>query len=55
VQERFDYLYSDKELKSWAPRLTKLAEQTKQTHVLMNNCRGDAAQRNGRQLIDLLS
>jgi uncharacterized protein YecE (DUF72 family) len=54
VQERFDYLYSEKELRSWRPKLTELAEQTAQTHVLMNNCKGDAAQRNARQLIELL-
>jgi uncharacterized protein YecE (DUF72 family) len=55
VQERFDYLYSEKELKTWKPKLTKLAADTAQTHVVMNNCRGDAAQRNGRQFIELLS
>lgn len=55
VQERFDYLYSQEELTSWAPRLEKLAEQTGETHIVMNNCHGDAAQRNGRQLIDLLT
>jgi uncharacterized protein YecE (DUF72 family) len=55
VQERFDYLYSEKELKAWAPKLTKLAEQTGQTHVVMNNCHGDAAQRNGQQFIELLT
>jgi uncharacterized protein YecE (DUF72 family) len=54
VQERFDYLYSEKELRSWAPKLRKLADETERTHVLLNNCHGDAAQRNARQLIDLL-
>jgi uncharacterized protein YecE (DUF72 family) len=55
IYEKYGYSYSEKELKSWAPRLSKLAEETAQTHILMNNCRGDAAQRNARQLIDLLA
>jgi uncharacterized protein YecE (DUF72 family) len=55
IYEKYGYSYSEKELKSWAPKLSRLAEETAQTHVLMNNCRGDAAQRNARQLIDLLA
>jgi uncharacterized protein YecE (DUF72 family) len=53
VEDRFDYLYSEPELRSWAPKLEKLSQQTRETHVLMNNCKGDAAQRNARQLLDL--
>ena len=53
IYEKFGYLYSDKELKSWAPKLTQLAEKA-QTHVLMNNCRGDYAQRNAASLMDFL-
>src|SRR3712207_8746411 len=33
---------------------SKLADETQQTYVLMNNCAGDAAQRNAAQLIDLI-
>ncbi|HEX8346662.1 MAG TPA: DUF72 domain-containing protein [Actinoplanes sp.] len=54
IQEKFGYRYSDAELAEWAPRLRALADQTEQTHVLMNNCAGDAAQRNATTLIDLL-
>jgi uncharacterized protein YecE (DUF72 family) len=54
IHEKFGYLYSQEELAEWAPKLRGLAEQTKQTHVLLNNCRGDYAQRNAAQLIDLL-
>jgi uncharacterized protein YecE (DUF72 family) len=54
IYEKFGYLYPDKELKSWAPRLEKLAQETAQTHVLMNNCRGDYAQRNAATLMDFL-
>jgi uncharacterized protein YecE (DUF72 family) len=54
IYEKFGYLYSEQELRSWVPRLEKLSEEAGQTHVLMNNCRGDFAQRNAQTLIDLL-
>jgi uncharacterized protein YecE (DUF72 family) len=54
VLDRFDYDYSTTELREWTPKLRKLAAQTDQTYVIMNNCRGDQAQRNGGQLLDLL-
>lgn len=54
IHEKFGYEYSTKELREWAPKLRGLAEQTRRTHVLMNNCYSDYAQRNAAQLIDLL-
>jgi uncharacterized protein YecE (DUF72 family) len=54
VQRRFKYLYSREELAAWAPRLTALADEAKTTHVLMNNCYRDYAQRNARELAELL-
>jgi uncharacterized protein YecE (DUF72 family) len=54
VQRRFAYLYSDEELKRWAPRITKLASEAETTHVLMNNCHRDYAQRNAARLTELL-
>ena len=55
VQRRFAYLYSEKELKKRVPKLEQLAADAAETHVLMNNCHSDYAQRNGRQLADLLA
>lgn len=55
IQEKFRYLYSREELAGWAPRLRELAGKAERTHVLMNNCAGDSAQRNARQLLDLLA
>ena len=52
--ERFDYLYKPKELKEWAPRLEELAGETKRLHVMFNNCYGDKAVRNAKQMADLL-
>ncbi len=55
IYEKFGYLYSEKELKTWAPKLRKLSQNANETHVLMNNCYSDYAQRNAQQLIDLLA
>jgi uncharacterized protein YecE (DUF72 family) len=55
IYERFGYEYSERELKDWAPKLRKLADEAGQTHVLMNNCYSDYAQRNAGQLVDLMN
>ena len=55
IYEKFGYLYSEKELKTWAPKLRKLSQNANETHVLMNNCYSDYAQRNAQQLIDFLA
>ena len=54
VQRRFRYDYSEEELSEWVPRIRELAQESKKTHVLMNNCYRDYAQRNGRELAALL-
>jgi uncharacterized protein YecE (DUF72 family) len=54
IQEKFGYLYSDKELAQWAPRIRQLGDEAEQTHVLFNNCAGDNAQRNAAELTGLL-
>ncbi|HWH00868.1 MAG TPA: DUF72 domain-containing protein [Pilimelia sp.] len=55
IHEKFGYEYSDAELREWAPRLRALADEAAETHVLMNNCYRDYAQRNAATLADLLS
>jgi uncharacterized protein YecE (DUF72 family) len=52
--ERFEYLYSDDELRQWVPRVASLAQRAPQVQVLFNNCHADYAVRNGQQMIDLL-
>ncbi|MCH8346798.1 MAG: DUF72 domain-containing protein [Chloroflexi bacterium] len=52
--ERFNYLYSEEELQEWTPRVQRLAEGSREVHVLMNNCHHDYAVRNARQLADRL-
>ncbi len=54
VQRRFAYLYSDDELADWAPKVKKLGKAADVTHVLMNNCYTDYAQRNAAELSALL-
>jgi uncharacterized protein YecE (DUF72 family) len=54
IQEKYRYRYPEKELKEWAPKVRKLAEEANVTHVLFNNCYRDDAQVNARQLADLL-
>lgn len=54
IYEKFGYLYSDKELRSWAPRLRDLAGQAQTTQILLNNCYSDYAQRNAGRLVELL-
>lgn len=45
VKERYDYLYSEKELKPFLSDIEEVAKQTKRTFIFFNNCnRGQAAQ-----------
>jgi uncharacterized protein YecE (DUF72 family) len=39
--ERFNYLYTEEELKPWASKIEELAKQIKELHVLFNNCHQD--------------
>ncbi|HZN19370.1 MAG TPA: DUF72 domain-containing protein [Micromonosporaceae bacterium] len=55
IYEKFGYEYSERELREWAPKLRKLADEAAHTHILLNNCYADAAQRNASRLIDLLT
>jgi uncharacterized protein YecE (DUF72 family) len=52
---RFRYLYKERELREWVPRIEHLAEGAHNVHVLLNNCYEDYAVRNARDLARLLS
>ncbi len=54
ASERFRYDYSKAELQEWVPKVESLAAETRETHVLMNNCYQDYAVRSARELGDLL-
>ena len=47
--QRFNYLYSEDELRPWAGSIRELSSRTKAVHVLFNNCYGDKAVVNARQ------
>ena len=52
--ERFRYLYEPQELAEWVPRIGAAAKQTKDTHVLMNNCYANYGSTNARELALML-
>ncbi len=52
--ERFRYLYDRSELAEWAPRLREAGRQTRDLHVLMNNCYANYGSTNARELAALL-
>ena len=54
ASERFRYRYSEEELREWVPRVEALTAQTRETHLLMNNCYRDYAVDNARELRQLL-
>jgi uncharacterized protein YecE (DUF72 family) len=54
VAEKYDYLYSEEELRQWAPRIERLASEANETHAIMNNCHDDKAVRNARELAAIL-
>jgi uncharacterized protein YecE (DUF72 family) len=55
IHERFGYRYADDELQEWASKVTALAGDADDTHVLFNNCYRDYAQVNAQFLQRLLA
>jgi uncharacterized protein YecE (DUF72 family) len=53
--ERFDYLYSKKELTEWVPKIQEMAEDAAEIHLLMNNCYGAKAVNTAAQLAEMVS
>ena len=54
VRDKYNYLYSERELAEWTPKIAQLAEQTAEVHVLMNNCVEDKGVVNARDIARLL-
>lgn len=52
--ERYNYLYTEDELKEWLPKLEQLDRKTKKTFVLYNNCHAGHAAENARMMQLLL-
>ena len=53
--ERFRYLYDEDELGDWTPKIAAVARQTKQTHVVYNNCFSNYGTTNAREAAKLLA
>ena len=53
-RRRYDYLYSEDELKGWVPKIRELADKTKKVFVFFNNHAKAQAVTNARMLINLL-
>ncbi|WP_133499113.1 DUF72 domain-containing protein [Cognatilysobacter terrigena] len=54
ASDRFDYDYSDDELREVATPIRELAQRVAELHVVFNNNNGDQGQRNGRSLMAIL-
>lgn len=52
--ERYDYLYTEEELREWEPRVRRMDEKAKKTYVLYNNCHAGQAARNAQMMLDIL-
>lgn len=52
--ERFNYLYTEEELRPWASQIAEISQQTSQMHVLFNNCYQDKAVVNAGQMCFML-
>ena len=52
--ERFRYLYDDKELGEWVPKIAQIADQAEEVHVLFNNCYANYGSTNALQMANLL-
>jgi uncharacterized protein YecE (DUF72 family) len=52
--ERFDYKYSDAELKEFLPTIENIDKRAKVTYAMFNNCHGGSAVRNALRLKELV-
>lgn len=52
--DRYDYLYSQAELREWVNKIDTLRQQTRTVYVFFNNCHEGQAVTNARQLMEML-
>ena len=53
--DRYDYLYSEAELKEWISKINAMSQKAKKTYVFFNNCHAGQAARNAQLMKELLS
>lgn len=54
ISVRYDYLYSEKELKEFIPDIKDISQKTAKTLVFFNNCHAGSAAKNAIQMAKLL-
>lgn len=54
AKERYDYLYSEDELREWLPRVSAIADKTEKIFIFFNNHRKGQAIANAKMMRDLL-
>ncbi len=54
VSERYDYLYTDEELRSFVPEIKKAAGKAQKTYLFFNNCHRGSAVKNAVRLKEML-
>jgi len=52
--DRYDWEYSDPELRSWIPRLSSLASHAETSYLFFNNCHAGQAIKNARMMKQIL-
>ncbi len=53
--ERYDYFYSEAELREWVPKIERLARRAKRLYVFFNNCHRGQAVENAKAFRRILS
>lgn len=48
--QRYNYLYTEQELKDWIPKIKQLADSTQETFIFFNNCHAGFAARNAKMM-----
>ena len=52
--DRYDYDYSERELKEWLRKITELADKARRIYLFFNNCHAGQAARNAKLMQELL-
>lgn len=53
--DRYDYLYSEPELREWIHKIDLLRAETKTVYLFFNNCHQGQAVTNARQILEMLN
>jgi uncharacterized protein YecE (DUF72 family) len=52
--DRYDYDYSEQELREWMQKIQELAEKARRTYLFFNNCHAGQAARNAKLMQEML-